>query len=94
MNAGFCLLANGAYIAIGSFDRVGDCGVMLQHGSPLWTLMLFGALTIPLGFYAWHRVGSVNHFLADPSLVDPIVAYTLFGALVVLLVLEFTISPM
>jgi len=40
--AGFCLLANGAYIAIGSFDRVGDCGVMLKHGSPLWTLLLFG----------------------------------------------------
>jgi len=92
--AGFCLLANGAYIAIGSVDRVGDCGVMLQYGSPLWTLMLFGALTIPLGLYAWHRLGSVKQFLADPSLVDPIVAYTLFGALVVLLVLEFTISPM
>ena len=91
--AGFCLLANGAYIAIGAFDRVGDCGVMLQHGSPLWTLLLFGILTIPAGFYLWHRLGSVKQFLADPSLVDPIVAYTLFGALIVMLALEFTISP-
>ena len=91
--AGFCLLANGAYIAVGSFDRVGDCGVMLQHGSPLWTLLLFGILTIPAGFYLWHRLGSVKQFLADPSLVDPIVAYTLFGALIVMLALEFTISP-
>src|SRR5438105_1787209 len=24
--AGFCLLANGLYIGVGSFDRVGDCG--------------------------------------------------------------------
>ena len=91
--AGFCLITNGAYIAIGSFGRVGDCGVMLEHGSPLWTLLLFGAMTIPLGFYLWHRLGSVKQFLADPSLVDPAVAYTLFGVLVVLLALEFTISP-
>ena len=90
---GFCLLANGAYIAFGSFDRVADCGVMLQHGSPLWTLLLFGALTIPLGFYVWHRLGSVKGFLADPSLVEPKVAYSLLGALVVLLGLEFMISP-
>ena len=33
--AGFCLLANGAYIAVGSIDKVGDCGEMLKHGSPL-----------------------------------------------------------
>ena len=91
--AGFCLLANGAYIAIGSFDRVGDCGVMLQTGSPLWTLLLFGTLTIPLGFYLWHRLGSVKHFLADPSMVDPNVAYALLSALIVMLALEFTISP-
>ena len=31
--AGFCLVANGAYIAGGSFDRLGDAGVMLRHGS-------------------------------------------------------------
>lgn len=91
---GFCLLANGAYIAFGAFDRVGDCGVMLQHGSPLWTLLFFGALTIPLGFYVWHRLGSVKHFLADPALVDPKVAYTMLAALVLMLLIEFTISPM
>jgi hypothetical protein len=92
--AGFCLLANGAYIAIGSFDRVGDCGVMLQLGSPLWTLLLFGLLTIPIGFYLWHRLGSAKQFLADPTLVDPFIAYATFGALVVMLAVEFTISPM
>ena len=92
--AGLCLLANGAYIAFGSLDRVGDCGVMLQNGSPLWLLFAFGALTIPLGFYAWHSLGSVKQFLSDPSHVDPTIAYALLIALVVMLVLEFTISPM
>ena len=91
--AGFCLLANGAYIAIGSFGRIGDCGVMLQHGSPFWALLIFGMLTIPLGIYLWHRLGSVKQFLADPSMVDPIVAYTLLVSLVVMLTLEFAMSP-
>ena len=90
---GFCLLANGTYIAIGSFDRVGDCGVMLRHGSPLWTLLLFGAVTIPTGLYVWHRLGSVRQFLADPSSIDPVLAYALLGALFFLLTLEFLISP-
>jgi hypothetical protein len=31
--AGFCLIANGAYIGGGSFARVGDCGEMLRNGS-------------------------------------------------------------
>lgn len=30
--AGFCLLANGLYIGVGSFGRVGDCGEMLRRG--------------------------------------------------------------
>src|SRR5262245_18523539 len=55
--AGFCLLANGLYIGVGSFDRVGDCGEMLQHGSPPWHLWLFGLVTVPLGLWLWHRQG-------------------------------------
>ncbi len=55
--AGFCLIANGAYIAGGSFDGVGDCGQMLLHGSAIWQLWLFGLVTTPLGFWLWHRQG-------------------------------------
>ncbi len=55
--AGFCLLANGLYIGVGSFDRVGDCGEMLRHGSEMWHLWLFGAVTSPAGFWLWHRQG-------------------------------------
>jgi hypothetical protein len=58
--AGFCLLANGLYIGIGSFDRVGDCGEMLRHGSPRWQLWLFGVVTAPVGLWLWHRQG--RHF--------------------------------
>jgi hypothetical protein len=52
--AGFCLLANGLYIGVGSFDRVGDCRQILQHGSQAWQLWLFGAAAAPLGLWLWH----------------------------------------
>ena len=55
--AGFCLLANGLYIGIGSFDRIGDAGDLMQHGSPIWTLWLFGAIAAPLGLALWNGLG-------------------------------------
>ncbi len=63
--AGFCLLANGLYISMGSFDHVGDCGVMLRHGSDPWHLWLFGLATAPLGLWLWHRQGP--HFGFGPA---------------------------
>ena len=91
--AGFCLLANGAYIAFGTFDRVGDCGVMLRHGSPLWLLIGFGAIAVLVGFYLWHRLGTIKEFISDPSLVNPVMAYTLLVGLVLTLAVEFAFSP-
>lgn len=55
--AGFCLIANGLYIALGSFHSIGDCGDLLHHGSAMWHLWLFGALTAPLGLFLWHGMG-------------------------------------
>lgn len=63
--AGFCLIANGAYIGCGSFEGIGDCGEMLRHGSALWQLWLFGALTLPAGLLLWHRQGT--HFGLGPT---------------------------
>lgn len=82
--AGFCLLANGLYLACGSFDRVGDCGEMLRHGSELWHLWLFGIVTAPAGLFLWHRQ-SVNFGLgAGGRQIEGRVAY---GCLTVCLVL-------
>ncbi|WP_425616400.1 M50 family metallopeptidase [Anatilimnocola sp. NA78] len=74
--AGFCLLANGAYLAGGSFDGIGDCGDLLRHGSPIWTLWLFGLVTIPAGLLLWHEQG--RHFGLGPRRlpVDARLAYT------------------
>ncbi len=63
--AGFCLIANGAYIGVGSFGRIGDCGAMLQNGSQLWQLWLFGAVCIPTGLLLWH--GHAKQFGIGPA---------------------------
>ncbi len=68
--AGYCLTANGAYIAIGSIDQVGDCAAMLQLGTPHWVLLGFGAVTIPLGLYIWHKLGSLRQFVQNPDVVS------------------------
>lgn len=65
--AGFCLLANGAYVAFGSIDRIGDCEVLLRHGSPHWLLILFGSTVMFLGAAIWHQLGSVSQLFQRPE---------------------------
>ena len=55
--AGFCLIANGAYLSVGSFDGIGDTGVAIRHGTPMWYLWVFGLITFPLGLLLWHGLG-------------------------------------
>jgi Peptidase M50B-like len=90
--AGFCLVANGAYIAGGSFDRIGDCGQMLRHGSPVWQLWLFGAVAVPAGLWLWHRQGV--HFGLGPARgqVNPGVAYVSLVVCVALAALGFLVG--
>ncbi|MSQ95821.1 MAG: hypothetical protein EXR98_14865 [Gemmataceae bacterium] len=55
--AGFCLIANGAYLGVGSFDHIGDAGDLMRHGADTWQLWLFGIICAPSGFLLWHRLG-------------------------------------
>ena len=87
--AGFCLLANGLYIGIGSFDRVGDCGEMLKHGSAAWQLWLFGGMTTPLGLWLWHGQGQQFGWGPDSTEVSPSSVMASAGICLALLVLGF-----
>lgn len=82
--AGFCLLANGLYLAMGSFDRVGDCGDMLRYGAERWHLWLFGTVTVPVGLWLWHRQGPAFGLGPAHGRVSRSTAY---GCLVVCMVL-------
>ena len=55
--AGFCLVANGAYIGAASFERVGDAYPMLLFGSRVWQLWLFGMASFAAGLWVWHGLG-------------------------------------
>lgn len=85
--AGFCLIANGAYIAGGSWGRIGDCGVMLQTGTPIWMMWSFGFLTMPAGFLLWHRLGSLQDLIRKPESISPWAAWTALLILIAMVVL-------
>lgn len=87
--AGFCLIANGAYIGIGSFDGIGDCGAMLRHGSSPWHLWLFGLACVPLGFWLWHRQGPHFGLGGAREPVDARVAFSTLSVCLALLALGF-----
>lgn len=90
--AGFCLIANGAYIGTGSFAAIGDCGDMLRHGSAMWQLWLFGLATIPTGLWLWHRQGPHFGLGAAKGQVSARAAYGSLAVCVGLLVLAFAVS--
>ena len=91
--AGFCLVANGAYISLGWIGQVGDCGEMLRSGTPIWLMIAFGGITIPLGFYLWHGLGSIKQFAQRPSLVTRWMAYTGVMMLIVAFAVGLAFSP-
>jgi len=86
--AGFCLVANGAYLGIGSFWEIGDSGDMLRSGSAPWQLWLFGAITIPLGLMLWHRQGRHFGFGPNARQVDRRTAIICCAVCIVLVLLE------
>ena len=55
--AGFCSIANGAYLGIGAFQGNGDAGDLLRMGTPKWCLWLFGLIAVPLGLFLWNGLG-------------------------------------
>ncbi len=90
--AGFCLVANGLYIGVGSFEQVGDCHEMLRNGSDLWHLWFFGIVCTVAGFALWHRLGA--HFGLGPNaqLISPRLAWSVAISSAGLLLIELILS--
>jgi hypothetical protein len=81
---GVCLIANGAYLGVGSFDAAGDAGDLLRHGAAMWQLWAFGLLTAPFGLYLWHRQGPHFGLGRANGQVHPAAAYVSLFLLVAL----------
>jgi Peptidase M50B-like len=90
--AGFCLIANGSYIGVGSLNHVGDCGVMLQNGSEMWQLWLFGALTAPIGLVLWHGQGPQFGLGVGRGSVRRDVTYGSLVVCMILLIIGFAVD--
>lgn len=90
--AGFCLIANGAYLAFGSLGEIGDAGDILRHGTRLWLLWLFGVVTISIGLRLWNGLGPHFGLGASSGHVDRAAAYVMFTMLVIITGLEVVFS--
>ena len=90
--AGFCLIANGAYIGVGSFRQIGDTYEMLLFGSSMWQLWLFGLITFSLGLRLWHRLGPWFGLGPYARTVHPLDAYGTFAVLVVVAAVELLMN--
>ncbi len=91
--AGFCLIANGAYIGVGSFKQVGDAGEMIRHGTPAWILWAFGGVTFPAGLALWHRLGPHFGLGESRGRVDRRAAYLSLSLLVLFIAAMMLLSP-
>jgi hypothetical protein len=89
--AGFCLIANGAYLAAGSWSGAGDAGDLIRHGSPRWVLVALGVPACGLGFYLWHGLGRYFGFGPANGNVDRRAAIGVAIALVTLVLIELAI---
>ena len=91
--AGFCLIANGAYIGVGSFSKIGDCAEMLRHGSPTWLLWLFGAATSAAGLWLWAGLGRYFGFGNGSGEVSRPATIATTLILISVVTLELVFSP-
>jgi hypothetical protein len=82
--AGFCLIANGAYLAGGALMKVGDAADLLRAGAATWQLLAFGGATIPAGLYLCHRLGRKFALGHHAEVVDCKAAILMFELLMLL----------
>ncbi len=86
--AGFCLVANGAYVGVGSFGGVGDAGDLMRHGAPRWTLIVFGLACVPLGLSLWNGLGTHYGLGRSRGEVDRWAAVGTLGLVMIVVLVE------
>jgi hypothetical protein len=54
--AGFCLIANGVYMAVGRMWRNTDAGDLVRMNVPLTAIIAYGVAATLFGLAIWHRL--------------------------------------
>lgn len=80
--AGFCLIANGAYLGAAVLEPVGDARDLIQVGEPVWRLGVFGLVTIPTGFALWNAQGNWFGWGPNPRTIPTREVTTMWGILI------------
>jgi len=88
--AGFCWIANGAYLAGGILFPGGgdDAGVIVQHGGQRWQLLAFGLPAAAIGLWFWNGLGRHFGIGQAPDRVDRAAAWATTGLAFLIIILE------
>jgi len=81
---------HGIYLGVLSFMNAADAGDLMRHGTPHWVLVLFGFVTVPLGFLLWNGLGphyGLGQSAGEVSRRDAIVTFILLLAVIIIEVL-------
>lgn len=90
--AGFCLIANGVYLAAGSFfPGADDAGVAMHHGAAQWHLLVAGIPTAAAGLYLLNGLGPHFRLGSANGKVDRKAAIGTTVALVIVVVVEMAL---
>jgi hypothetical protein len=79
--AGFCLIANGAYLATAAALPVGDALDLVRLGAPVWGLALAGTAGVVGGLALWSPLGANFGMRENP--VEP-QAFAIAGGFLVI----------
>jgi hypothetical protein len=90
--AGFCLIANGAYLGAGAWAGIGDAGDLLRLGTRIGWLLAFGLLTVPAGLFLWHGLGPHFGLGKGNARVEPGAVAASCGLLLAILVLQWLLG--
>ena len=90
--AGFCLVANGAYLAGDAFVRGGDGRDLIAHGTPPSVLIVLGVATVAAGLWLWNGLGPHFGLGTASGRVDRRAACAVTVALALVILLELALS--
>jgi hypothetical protein len=86
--AGFCLVANGAYLGVGSFSSIGDAGDLARAGCPRTIMVVFGLVCAAAGFGLWNGLGPYFGMKQAGGKVDRTAALAVIALLAATVIVE------
>lgn len=89
--AGFCLIANGAYLGVGAMWPVGDADDILRIAPSLWPLIAFGIVAFSGGLAIWNRSGAAFGVGPNPLPINRVHVIGVWCVVAVILVAELAL---